>query len=100
MGLGSAISSPLLSFSSQKALDLARIYLETARNASDSDIALVLFNNTEASLSQAKKSVKSSRNQTVAREIVAAYNGLGKLLEDRGHDKEAQDIFKKAKKLE
>ncbi|KAF9345014.1 hypothetical protein BGX34_005106, partial [Mortierella sp. NVP85] len=99
MVFGSIVSSPRGSLSSQQALELANVYLETAFNATDSDIALVLCHDTEVSLSQARKSVKYEKSPTVAKEIVTAYIGLGKLLESRGHASSAQASFKKAKKL-
>ncbi|KAF9348052.1 hypothetical protein BGX34_002702, partial [Mortierella sp. NVP85] len=93
------VSSPRGALSSQQTLDLANTYLETAFNAIDSDIALVLCHDTEVSLSQAKKSVKHDKNPTVAKGIATAYVGLGKLLERHGHVSGAQASFKKALNL-
>jgi len=95
---GSIVSSPRGSLSSQKALELANVYLETAFNAVDSDIALVLCHDTEVSLFQAKKSVKNDKSPTVTKGIANAYIGLGKLLESRGHVGGAQASFRKAEK--
>jgi hypothetical protein len=99
MLFGSIVSSPRASLSPQKALDLANVYLETAFNILDSDIALVLCHDTEVSLSQARKSVKHDKNPTVIQGVATAYIGLGKLLESRGHVSGAQVSFKKAEKL-
>jgi len=99
MLFSSIVSSPRGSLSPLKTLELANIYLETAFNAIDSDIALVLCHDTEVSLLQAKKSVKHDKNPTVTEGIATAYIGLGKLLESRGHDIGAQASFKKAEKL-
>ncbi|KAF9346059.1 hypothetical protein BGX34_004211, partial [Mortierella sp. NVP85] len=93
------VSSPRGSLSSQQTLELANIYLENAFTATDSDIALVLYHDTEVSLSQAKKSVKHDKHPTTTEGIAAAYIGLGKLLENRGHVSEAEASFKKAQKL-
>jgi hypothetical protein len=99
MVFGSIVSSPRGSLSSQQALELANVYLETAFNTTDSDIALVLCHDTEVSLSQARKSVKYDKSPTVAKGIATTYIGLGKLLESRGHASSAQASFKKAEKL-
>ena len=99
MVFGSIVSSPRGSLSPQKALELANVYLETAFNATDSEIALVLCHDTEVSLSQARKSVKHDKIQTVTKGIATAYIGLGKLLESRGHVGGAEASFKKAEKL-
>ncbi|KAF9351684.1 hypothetical protein BGX34_000420, partial [Mortierella sp. NVP85] len=96
---GSIVSSPRASLTPQKALELANVYLENAFNAVDSDIALVLCHDTEVSLTQAKKSVKHDKNQTVTKGIATAYISLGKLLESLHHDSGAQASFKKAEKL-
>jgi len=99
MLFGSIVSSPRASLSPQKALELASVYLETAFNATDSDIALVLCHDTEMTLSQARKSVKHDKSSTVVQGVATAYIGLGKLLESRGHVGGAQASFKKAEKL-
>ncbi|KAF9358770.1 hypothetical protein BGX34_008775 [Mortierella sp. NVP85] len=99
MLFGSIVSSPRGSFSPQKTLELANVYLETAFNAIDSEIALVFCHDTEVSLSHARKSIKHDKNPTVAKGIATAYIGLGKLLESRGHLGGAQASFEKAEKL-
>ncbi|KAK3821774.1 MAG: hypothetical protein J3Q66DRAFT_438547 [Benniella sp.] len=99
MLFSSIVSSPRATLSPLKALELANVYLETAFNASDSDITLVLCHDTEVSLSQARKSVKHDKNPTVIQGVATAYIGLGKLLESRGHVSGAQASFKKAEKL-
>ena len=99
MIFGGIVSSPRGSLSPKKALELANLYLETAFNATDSDITLVLCYDTEVSLSQARRSVKHDRDPTVTKGIATAYVGLGKLLESRGHVGGAQASFKKAEKL-
>jgi hypothetical protein len=99
MMFGSIVSSPRGSLSPQKALELANVYLETAFNTTDSDIALVLCHDTEVSLSQAKKSARHDKNATVTKAIATAYISLGKLLESRGHVDGAQASFNKAEKL-
>jgi len=93
------VSSPRGSLSSQQTLELANAYLETAFNATDSDVALVLCHDTEVSLSQAKKSAKQDKNATVNEGIATAYIGLGKLLESLHHLTGAEASFKKAQKL-
>ena len=93
------VSSPRGSLSSQQTLELANAYLETAFNATDSDIALVLCHDTEVSLSQAKKSAKQDKNPTATEGVATAYVGLGKLLEQLRHTTGAQASFKKAEKL-
>ncbi|KAF9345876.1 hypothetical protein BGX34_004388, partial [Mortierella sp. NVP85] len=80
-------------------LKLANIYLENAFDTNDPDIALVLCDDTEASLDQVKKSAKQDKDQTLTEGITMAYIGLAKLLESLQHFKEAQASFKKAEKL-
>jgi hypothetical protein len=99
MVFGSVIPSTLGSLSPQQALDLANVYLESAYNASDPDIALVLCHETEVSLFQAKKAAKRAKNQMADEGIARAYIDLGELLEKHGHGSESQAIFKKGEKL-
>ncbi|KAF9346498.1 hypothetical protein BGX34_003853, partial [Mortierella sp. NVP85] len=99
MVFSSIVSSPRGSLSPTKALELANLYLETAFNATDTEIVLVLCHDTEVSLSQVRKSVKYDKNPTVIQGAATAYIGLGKLLESRGHVGSAQASFKKAEKL-
>jgi hypothetical protein len=96
---GSVTSSPLGSLSPEQALELAKVYLDNAFNADDSDIALVLCHDTKTSLSQAKKALKHGKNPAVIEGIAAVYIDLGKALEIRGHGIEAQESYKKAEKL-
>ncbi|KAG0223800.1 hypothetical protein BGX31_008333 [Mortierella sp. GBA43] len=93
---------PLLraNLSPKKALDLARIYLENARNTEDLDIAMVLCQDTEVSLTHARKTLnKDPSDQTSVDDIATAYVDLGKLLVRYGYGSEAQSSFKKAAKL-
>ncbi|KAG0215397.1 hypothetical protein BGX31_000857, partial [Mortierella sp. GBA43] len=99
MVFGSYIPSSRGSLTPQQALDLANIYLEGACSANDPEIAIALCHDTEVSLSQAKRAIKRTDNQTVLGGIATAYIDLGKLLENRGFENEAQISFKKAEKL-
>ncbi|KAF9358576.1 hypothetical protein BGX34_008869, partial [Mortierella sp. NVP85] len=98
MLFNSIVSPPLGSLSLQHALDLANIYLENASKAQHPDIALVLCHDTEVALSQAKKAAKRTEDPTVRHGIAITYIGLGKELDSRGHDNEAQASYKKAEK--
>ncbi|KAI8357920.1 hypothetical protein B0O80DRAFT_485075 [Mortierella sp. GBAus27b] len=80
-------------------LELANIYLDNAGRVHDPDIALTLCHDTETALSQAKKATKHTDDQADRRGLGVAYIGLGKALQFRGHQKEAQESFKKAEKL-
>lgn len=100
MVFGSIVSSSLGSLSPQQALVLASVYLESAYNINDPEIALVLCHNTEMSLSHAKKDVKNNtKNPTMIEEIAITYIDLGKLLERHGRGTEARTNYKKAQKL-
>jgi hypothetical protein len=99
MVFGGIVSSPRAYLSAHQALELANVYLENANNASDADISMVLCHDTEVSLSQARKAIKHSENQSLVDGIVTAYTDLGRLLERRGHGTEAQISYKKAEKL-
>lgn len=99
MVLSSIVSSPLGILSPQQALRLANVYLENACNINDTNIALVLCNDTEISLSQAKKAVRRAEDQYVVKEIAAAYIDLGNFLERNGYANEAKLSYKKAGKL-
>jgi hypothetical protein len=57
------ISSPRDSLLPEQALELANIYLDNARKATDPYITLVLCHDTEVSLSQAKKVSKRFKIQ-------------------------------------
>jgi hypothetical protein len=63
------------------------------------DVTLVLCHDTEVSLSQAKRSAKSSDHQILHPEIAKAYADLGHLLHTRGRPSEAKASYKKAEKL-
>jgi hypothetical protein len=93
-------SSPLGSLSSQQALDLANLYLRNAtQTTSDLGIFLVLCHDTKASLSQAKKAARTTRDQALSDGIATAYISLSQLLTSQGYTNEAQAIDKKAEKL-
>jgi hypothetical protein len=81
MMLGNTESSQRGILSPKQALKLANMYLQNAFNAKDEDpeIARVLYHDIEALLSQAKKSVKQSEDQTMIQEITVTYHELGKL---------------------
>ncbi|KAF9351833.1 hypothetical protein BGX34_000329, partial [Mortierella sp. NVP85] len=99
MGFGGIVSSPRSYLSAHQALKLANVYLENANIVDDADVSLVLCHDTEISLSQAKKAIKRAENQLLVSEIATVYIGLGKLLERRGLEAEAQASYKKAEKL-
>jgi len=99
MVFSSFVSSPRGTLSPKQALKLANVYLDNAYSEDDSDIALVLCHDTEISLSQAKKAVKRTEDQSVIEEIATAYMDLGHLLENQGHPNEAKVSYKKAGKL-
>jgi hypothetical protein len=99
MVFGGIVSSPLAYLSAEQALELANVYLENANSASDANISLVLCHDTEVSLSQARKAIKHTENQSLVDGIAAAYIDLGTLLERRGHGTGAQASYKKAEKL-
>ncbi|KAF9936389.1 hypothetical protein BGZ65_002437, partial [Modicella reniformis] len=99
MVLSGIFSSPRGILSPQQSLELANIYLENANKTRSPDITLVLCRDTETSLSQAKKGVKRDEDQAVREGVAAAYIGLGRVLESRGHRIEAQASYKKAEKM-
>ncbi|KAI8348220.1 hypothetical protein B0O80DRAFT_490127, partial [Mortierella sp. GBAus27b] len=94
----SVISSPRSSLSLHQALQVASTYLDNARNASDSTIALVFCHDTEASLSYLKKVAKHADDKDTHEEVAAIYEGLGKLLDIHGRRDEAQAFYKKSEK--
>ncbi len=102
--LGSIFSSSRSTFSPQKMLDLASSYLETARKTKDLEIALVLCDDAEASLSQMKKAVRKAHapetlaDQTLRDKIATVYFEHGKVLDQLGQADRAQTSYKKAKK--
>ncbi|KAG0207856.1 hypothetical protein BGX31_002484, partial [Mortierella sp. GBA43] len=96
---GSIVASPRSTLSPKQALDLAKIYLENARQMTDTKIALVLCHDTEVSLSQARKAAKHAKDTSVQDGVAAVYNDLGLLLHGCGYQSEAQASFEKAQKL-
>ncbi|KAF9357725.1 hypothetical protein BGX34_009253 [Mortierella sp. NVP85] len=99
MFFGRIITSPRNNLSPQKALDLAKVYLEVALKIEDKDLALVLCYDTEISLSQAKRAAKHKGDHAVVKEAAVTYINLGKFLASRGHSNEAKVSYKKAEKL-
>ncbi|KAI8348228.1 WD40-repeat-containing domain protein [Mortierella sp. GBAus27b] len=98
MVFGSIISSPRASLSLHQVLEVANTYLDIARNATDSTIALVFCHDTEVSLSQLKKVAKHTDDKDTRKDIAAIYIGLGKLLDTHGHRENAQAFYKKSEK--
>lgn len=98
MVFGGIITSPRSGLSPLQALELARVYLENACKVTDANITLVLCHDTEVSLSQAKRAAKHIEDNAVHDGIAAAYIDLGNLLYIRGHHREAQASFKKARR--
>jgi hypothetical protein len=96
---GSIVSSTRGSLSPQKALKLANMYLESADNVDDDEIALVLCHDTEISLKEAKKAVRRVEDQYLIQEIADVYVQLGDHLNSRGHPDEAKVSYQKAGKL-
>ncbi|KAG0218027.1 hypothetical protein BGX31_011710, partial [Mortierella sp. GBA43] len=82
------------------------MYLENASKTDDHDIVLVLCQHAEVALSEAKSTFKkasSSSNpedQVLSKSVATAYYRLGKLLENQDYHDQAQEFFKKSKKLE
>ncbi|KAF9347048.1 hypothetical protein BGX34_003442, partial [Mortierella sp. NVP85] len=99
MLFGSIISSPRDILLPTQALELANIYLENARKATDPYIALVLCHDTEVSLSQAKGASKRHELQVVREGVSTAYVKLGRLLDAHGRRDEAQACYRKGEKL-
>ncbi|KAK3828964.1 MAG: WD40-repeat-containing domain protein [Benniella sp.] len=98
MVFGSIISSPRGSLSLQKVIELANIYLESARGTADPNLALVLCHDTEVSLSHVKRAAKHTDDKAMRNGIATVYIGLGELLEIKGHQDEAQAFYKKSEK--
>jgi hypothetical protein len=99
MALGKIAESPRGSLSPQKAADLSNVYLEIASTMKDPEIILVLCHYIEVSLSEAKKAVRRSGDQSTIERIATTYFGLGDLLKKRGYHNQAQISHKKAEKL-
>ncbi|KAF9346371.1 hypothetical protein BGX34_003930, partial [Mortierella sp. NVP85] len=98
MVFGSVISSPRGSLSLQKIINLANVYLENACKSTDPDILLVLCHDAEVSLTQARKTARSTEDKVMREGIATVYIGLGDLLDSRGHTNEAQAFYKKSEK--
>ncbi len=102
--LDSILSSPRSTLSPQKMLDLASSYLDTARKVKDLEIALVLCDDAEASLSQMKKAVKKAQapksvaDQTLRDNIAKVYFERGQVLEGLAQLDKAEASYKKAEK--
>ncbi|KAF9360000.1 hypothetical protein BGX26_010837 [Mortierella sp. AD094] len=102
------LANPFLSsrsvLSPQKALELIHFYLENARKAKDPEIALVLCDDAEASLSLMRKIAKkaqdpqNSADKPLREQIATAYFDHSELLERLGHHDKAQVSYKKAEK--
>lgn len=99
MKFGSFLTSPRGTLSPLQALELAKLYLESAWKASDPTIAMVLCHDTEVSLSQASKATKNAKEHPVCKGVGATYIDLGNLLKNQGRLGEAQASYKKAEKL-
>jgi hypothetical protein len=98
MVFGTIISSPRRSLSLDKALTLARFYLENARETTDSEFFLVLCRDTEVSISQAKRAAWRTTNQNERNRIATMYFKLGSLLSSKEYHSEGRAFHKKAKK--
>jgi DNA-binding IclR family transcriptional regulator len=98
MVFGTIISSPRAGLSLHQVLEVAHTYLDNARNATDSTIALVFCHDTEVSLSQLKKVTKHTSDKDAHQDIAVIYAGLGKLLGAHGHEEDAQAFYKKSEK--
>ncbi|KAF9348453.1 hypothetical protein BGX34_002468 [Mortierella sp. NVP85] len=98
MVFGTVISSPRGTLSLDKALRLARFYLESAREETDSELFLVLCHDAEVSMAQAKKSARRTTGQMERHGIAVIYTELGRLLNTQGYHTEAQAFYKKSKK--
>ncbi|MCX8565524.1 MAG: WD40 repeat [Glomeribacter sp. 1016415] len=102
--LGSIFSSSRSALSPEQTLDLANSYLEIARKTADLNIALVLCDDAEASLSQMKRAVRKAQapqtqsDQTLRNKIAQAYFDRGQILDQLEQFDKAQDSYKKAEK--
>ncbi|KAF9356793.1 hypothetical protein BGX34_009760 [Mortierella sp. NVP85] len=85
--------------SPQQALKLANAYMESAWRTDDNDVALVLCNDTEMALAQAKKAVKRAEDPCMKEDIAKAYMDLGNILKGRERASHAEISYKKAQKL-
>ncbi len=102
--LGSVRSSSQNSFSASQVIAITHAYLDSARNASDVQIASFFCDHAEVSLSQAKKAFKAARaadsaaDQALREQIAHAYAERGRILEKSGQHEKAQASYKKAEK--
>lgn len=90
------IFSPRRKLSLQKLLDLAAIYLESAKKARDPDIIFALCHDIATSLSIAKRAAKNNKDEIVSARIASIYGDLGRLLESRNHRSQAKTFLKKS----
>jgi lipoprotein NlpI len=100
----SIVPSPKAALSLHEVLQLTDIYLESAHRVTSNNVTLVLCHNAEVALSQVKSTSKKSSSsdpeeQATCQKMAAAYYNLGKLLENLGHQDEAETFYKKCKKL-
>ncbi len=102
--LGGTFSSLRSALSPEKTLDLANAYLKLARETPALNIALILCNEVDASLSQMKRALKKAHTpQTLADQalrdrIAQTYFERGQVLENWGQRDEAQNSYRKAQK--
>ncbi|KAF9353149.1 hypothetical protein BGX34_011779 [Mortierella sp. NVP85] len=97
MVFGSIIPQGNLSL--PQTLSLAKIYLDTARNlTTDTEIFLALCRDAEASLTQAKKFSKNTKEPSVQGSIAAIHIDLSNLLEANGYKNEAKIFQKRSEK--
>lgn len=92
-------ASPRSILSPAQALELANIYLSHAQRTQDANVVMVLCNDTEVTLSHAKKTAKHAEVHTVRDEVAIAYIELGRVLDSHGKHDDAQTSYKKAEKL-
>ncbi|KAG0233892.1 hypothetical protein BGX31_004753 [Mortierella sp. GBA43] len=100
----SIVPSPKAALSLQEVLQLTDIYLENAHKVTSNNVTLVLCHNAEVALSQVKSTSKKSSSsdpeeQAMCQKMATAYYNLAKLLENLGHQDEAETFYKKCKKL-
>ncbi|KAF9944122.1 hypothetical protein BGZ65_012583, partial [Modicella reniformis] len=100
------VPSTKTTLSAQQALDLSNVYLEKAFKASDKNIALALCHDAEATLHQVKSiskkaltNPKDDEDRALREGVANAYIDIGKLLDNKGFEDEAQAVYKKAEKL-
>jgi len=86
------------SLSLHQSLEIASAYLDIASKKNDPKVVLVLCQDTKASLAQARKAAKRSKDQSLRNDIGSAYTELARLLESKGYHGKAKFSHKKAKK--